>query len=159
MKLAHNHPIQCRCAQVRGELRAGAIFTRAVCYCLDCQAYADVLGDPDRVLDTNGGTDIVASLQQYVRFSAGSERLGCLSLRARGMLRWYASCCNTPIANTARDPRLSYMGIVSSCLGRDAGSLDAAFGPPTVTYNAESATGDVPPDGWRTPAATLRIMS
>ena len=88
------------------------------CYCRDCQAFAHALGNPGAILDKLGGTDIVATLQQYVTFTKGTEALACLSLSERGLLRWYANCCNTPIANTARNPKLSYVGLVHTCLAR-----------------------------------------
>ena len=80
------------------------------CYCRDCQAYAHALGNAGAILDDLGGTDIVASLQQHVMLSQGTDALACLSLSDKGLLRWYASCCNTPIANTARNHKLSERG-------------------------------------------------
>lgn len=158
MKLSDRQTIRCRCGALRGELAGGAKFTRVVCYCRDCQAYARALGAPEKTLDANGGSDIVASLQQFLRIDGGYDRLACLSLTERGMLRWYASCCNTAVANTLRDPKLSYMGLVSACLGPDARSLDAALGPATVAYNTESAIGSVPGSAWRTMLPTARIL-
>jgi hypothetical protein len=158
MKLANDHPIQCRCRKLTGVLSAGAKITRATCYCRDCQAFADALGGPEGILDTNGGTEIVASLQQSVSFTGGTEQLACLSLSEHGLLRWYANCCNTPIANTARSPKLSYVGFVHSCLGREARSLDADFGPPGITFNAKNAKGVVPSSGFRTVTITVGIF-
>jgi hypothetical protein len=102
--------------------------TRATCYCRDCQAYAHALGNPESVLDHIGGTDIVATLQQHVTLTRGAESLACLSLSERGILRWYAGCCNTPIANTARSPKMSYVGLVH-LPGLSQHSLDAVFIP------------------------------
>ncbi len=132
---------------------------RAICYCRDCQAYAEALGEPEKILDTNGGTDVVASLQEHVRLTAGVDRLACLSLTERGLLRWYADCCGTPIGNTPRDPKLPYVGFVHSCLGRDARLLDATFGPPELVTNVDSARGAVASSGFRTLTATLRIIA
>ena len=159
MKLTTNHPIQCRCGRLKGTLAAGADYSRAVCYCRDCQAFAEALGDAGRTLDAQGGTDVVASLQRQVHFTAGIDKLACLSLTERGLLRWYASCCNTPIGNTPRDPKLSYVGLVHTALGRDARSLDSIFGPPRLAINVESARGPVPSGGFRTLTETLRIIA
>lgn len=117
--------------------------TRAVCYCRDCQAYAHALGNPGQVLDPQGGTDIVATLQQHLRFTEGTETLACLSLTEKGLLRWYASCCSTPIGNTARDPKLSYLGLVHSCLAPDSAALNAAFGPSNIAISTQQAKGQV----------------
>ena len=144
---ARHHPLQCRCGRLRGSLAQPGKAVRARCYCRDCQAYARALGKPELVLDELGGTDVVASLQQRVAFDAGTEALACLSLREGGLLRWYASCCDTPIANTTRDRRLSYVGLVHSCLGPSPQSLDAAFGPSRVAVNTGSAKGKVASGG------------
>jgi hypothetical protein len=133
------HSIRCRCGRLQGVLAADARCVRAVCYCRDCQTYAHALKDPATVLDERGGTDIVATLQQYVTFEQGREALACLSLSERGLLRWYASCCDTPIANTARDPKLSYLGLVHTCLGDSREALDAAYGATRIPVNTEHA--------------------
>jgi len=159
MKLATHYPLECACGRLKGTLAAGAKYMRAVCYCRDCQAYAESLGEPGKVLDANGGTDVVASLQAYVRFTDGIGQLACLSLTGRGLLRWYASCCNTPIANTPRDPRISYVGIIHTALGRDEGRLDATFGPPRLATNVDSARDAVASNHIRTLTATLRIIA
>lgn len=157
MTLASDHPVQCRCGQLRGAVAAGAKFTRAVCYCRDCQAFAAALGQPAGMLDAKGGTDVVATLPRYLRLTAGAERLACLSLSDRGLLRWYASCCRSPIGNTPRNPKISYVGLVHSCLSRDPRSLDAVFGPPEFVTFAERAKAPVRSGGLRMATATVRI--
>jgi len=93
-----NHPLRCRCGQVEGHVVRPGPATRAVCYCKDCQAFARFLGHADSVLDAQGGSGIVATQPREVVFARGTEKIACMSLSERGMLRWYASCCNTPIA-------------------------------------------------------------
>lgn len=159
MRLATDYPLQCACGRLKGRLTAGAKFMRAVCYCRDCQAYAESLGEPGKVLDAFGGTDVVASLQPHVRFTDGLERLACLSLTERGLLRWYAACCGTPIANTPRDPKVSYVGIIHTALGHDARRLDSTFGPPRLSTNVGTARGAVASSGIRTLTATVRIIA
>jgi hypothetical protein len=157
VRLARDHPIECRCGQVRGTIAAGAKFTRAICYCRDCQTFAAALGAPAGMLDAKGGTDVVATLPRDVRFTAGVDRLACLSLTDRGLLRWYASCCRAPIGNTPRNPKISYVGLVHSCLGRDPRTLDAAFGPANLITFAEHAKGPVRSSRVRMVTATIRI--
>lgn len=140
--LSADYPIKCRCGRLQGTLARAAPVTRLSCYCRDCQTYAHVLGDPDRILDPQGGTEVVATLQQYLTFTAGNESLVCLSLSPTGILRWYASCCNTPVANTARDPKLSYVGIVHTCLGEPP-ARTAAFGPARAPIYTKHAKGEV----------------
>src|SRR3546814_16973924 len=103
---------QCRCGSLRGEIEPRHAFLRARCYCLDCQAFAHALGRGHETLGGQGGSDVVAMLPAGLRFTAGSEHLACLSLSPQGLLRWHASCCNTAIANTPRNPKFPYVGVL-----------------------------------------------
>jgi hypothetical protein len=143
----HSHPLRCRCGKLAGTLESARSTQRVVCYCRDCQAFARHLG-AEGVLDAQGGTEIVASLPSKLRFTAGDDALACLSLSPRGLLRWYAACCRTPIGNTMRNPKIAYVGLVHSCLEGDAPPLAQAFGPLRLATNTASATGParkVPP--------------
>jgi hypothetical protein len=136
------HSLQCRCGQLKGSVTPARSTQRVACYCRDCRAYACHLGD-DGVLDAHGGTEIVASLPCHVHFQAGDDALACLSLSPRGLLRWYAACCGTPIANTPRNPKVAYVGLVHSTLERGAPPLAQSFGPLRMKVNTGSATGPV----------------
>ncbi|MBJ6979417.1 DUF6151 family protein [Luteimonas sp. MC1895] len=119
-------PLRCRCGQVQREARAARIYARVSCHCRDCQAYARWLGTPG-LLDACGGTDIVAMAPSGLRFTAGSGQIACGTLSGR-VYRWYAACCRTPLGNTARNPRVHYVGLCTACLP-DAAAVDAAVGP------------------------------
>ncbi|MFZ2237575.1 MAG: DUF6151 family protein, partial [Dokdonella sp.] len=69
----------------------------------------------------------------------GEDELACMSLSPNGMLRWYASCCSTPIGNTPRDRNMPYVGVVSACVPE----FEARLGKPVVAITAESATRPV----------------
>jgi len=140
------HPFQCRCGTLRGEVDEPHRAMRAVCYCRDCRTYAHWLGQTQDVLDAVGGTDIVATQARYVRLTAGGPSLACMSLSPRGLLRWYASCCGTPIANTPRDPKLPYVGLVHTALAR-VQPLEASFPPVQMDINTKSALGPTPHRG------------
>jgi hypothetical protein len=149
-----SHPLRCRCGTLQGRVdRPHNAISRGVCYCRDCQAYARVLGDPGDVLDAMGGTDVVATFQRHVAFTAGLDALACLSLTPRGLLRWYARCCDTPIGNTTRNRRMPYIGVVHTCLGSD-GAIDGSFGPVRMRVNTATAKGK--PDPMR--LGTLRAI-
>jgi Family of unknown function (DUF6151) len=81
-----------------------------------------------------------------------------MSLSEKGLLRWYTACCRTPIGNTPRDPKLSYVGLVHSCLAGSPIELNAAFGPTKVAINTASANGAVNSTPWPTFRAMLKIM-
>ncbi|KQT12997.1 DUF6151 family protein [Ramlibacter sp. Leaf400] len=140
------HPFQCRCGTLRGEVDEPRRAMRAVCYCRDCRAYAHWLGQPDYVLDPLGGTDIVATHARHVRLTAGASSLACMSLSPRGLLRWYASCCRTPIANTPRQWKLPYVGLVHTCLAQSR-PLEPDFVPVQMDINTKSALGSAPHRG------------
>lgn len=151
-------PLRCHCGTVQAALAEPQRAARAVCYCRDCQAFARFLGQTARTLNPYGGTDIVATSPHRLRFTRGVEALRCMSLSEKGLLRWYAGCCNTPLANTPRDPALPYVGIVHDCLPESAAARDAAFGPARIALNTASATGPVAATRFATVAGVLKIM-
>jgi hypothetical protein len=129
--------LQCKCGQLQGLVRDFSVWrsTRAVCHCADCQAYArhlDELSDQGgNTLDEFGGTDVLQMTPAQITFHQGAEQLRCLRLTAKGLYRWYADCCKTPIANTIA-PGLPFVGIVHTALAVDGlldANVDAAVGP------------------------------
>lgn len=89
--------IRCTCGALRGEVEPSRRVNRGSCYCKDCQAFAHFLGRAEEILDAQGGTEVVQIASRHVRFTAGQEQLACMRLTRRGLLRWYAACCNTAI--------------------------------------------------------------
>ena len=142
-----NHPLQCRCGTVKGCLTRTTGVNRCVCYCRDCQAFAHFLGKADEVLDAQGGTDVVQTRPANLIFTQGQDALACMRLTPKGLLRWYAACCNTPIGNTVANYRVPFVGLVHSCLEGTGASLDQSFGPVRARVNTKSAKGEVPGSG------------
>jgi hypothetical protein len=141
-----SHRFQCRCGALQGEISLPEQAMRAVCYCGDCQAYAHLLGEPQRVLDALGGTDVVATQARHVTFTSSTQALACVSLSPRGLLRWYAACCNTPIANTPRSWKLPYVGLVHTCLGQPA-PIERSFPTVQMRVHRKGAKGPPPRGG------------
>jgi hypothetical protein len=139
-----SHPIRCRCGKLQGQLSHPGRGTRAVCYCRDCQAYAYFLGIDQQVLDPLGGTEVIATVPRCVSFTAGMEHLACMSLTEQGLLRWYAGCCRTPIGNTPRNRKFSYVGLIHSCLRAASPAFDDSFGAVRMRVNRQSASGSPP---------------
>jgi hypothetical protein len=148
-----DHPLQCRCGTIKGTVSLAGLTKRAICYCKDCQAYAHFLEDAGRVLDRDGGTDVVATLPMNVRFVQGKHALTCMSLSPHGLLRWYSSCCKTAIGNTPRNYETAYVGLVHTCLGNTA-AVQQSFGPVQVRVNTKSAKHPVE----STPVGTLKTV-
>src|SRR5512146_1569363 len=122
------HPLACRCGMVRGFASTEPPYNHVVCYCRDCQAFAHFLGRADEILDEHGGSEIVQMRTRNLTLSQGADRLACVRLTPNGPLRWYTSCCNTPIGNTALKPRISFVGLVAACLEKDP-PVARSFGP------------------------------
>ena len=139
------YTLRCECGVVEGRVASPHIAARAVCYCRDCQAFARFLGSSERILDSRGGTDIIATVPRHVHFTRGTEQLRCMRLSDKGLLRWYTACCRTPIGNTPPDPGLPYVGLIRSCLPGSAREVDEAFGPARISLHAGSANGHVSP--------------
>lgn len=136
-------PLRCRCGTVRGEMDTDRVYVRATCYCKDCRAFATFLAVPD-VVDAGGGVDLVAAAPAAVRFTAGRDQVVCMSLSPKGLLRWYAACCRTPLANTPRDASLPYVGMVAACFDAAPAQVDAALGRrDRIMLNTRSATAPV----------------
>ena len=158
MTLPSTHPLRCACGRLRGEVTPSSFANRAVCYCADCQTYAHALQRAAQTLDAHGGTEVVATLAVDVRFIEGREALACLSLTERGLLRWYASCCGTPIANTPRDRKLAYVGLMHDAIDHPPSSGSDRFGPVRLRLSRNTARGEPPPAGPGRIGALLGLM-
>lgn len=137
------HLLRCRCGTVRGHVQPGSLGLRALCYCSDCQAYAHHLCKAREVLDAQGGTEVVITLQDRLGITEGQHQLACLSLTETGLLRWYAACCDTPICNTARDRRMAYVGVMRGAVDHPPGDPIDAFGPLRMRVQTAGATSPV----------------
>jgi hypothetical protein len=135
------HALQCRCGTVKGWVSDPAGANRAVCYCRDCQAFARFLGQESEILDAQGGSDIVQTLPKNVTFTQGADALACIRLTDKGMIRWYAGCCRTPIGNTPENYRVSFVGLLHNCLETPQQSLQNSFGAVRTYANPQGAIG------------------
>jgi uncharacterized protein DUF6151 len=141
-------PLRCRCGAVRGVARAAvpSKINHCFCYCDDCQAFAHHLGRADDVLDAHGGTEISQMSPANVTFTAGADKIAAIRLTQKGLVRWYASCCNTPIGNTMAASGVPFIGVVHAFIAAPS----AALGPIRGRGFAKSAKGGaaaVPKDG------------
>jgi len=138
-------PLRCRCGRIRGVAKevGPETGTRTICYCEDCQAFARFLEQPD-VTNSRGGTDVYQMASSRVSITDGAAEMCCMRLSPRGMIRFYAGCCRTPIGNTI-GPRVPFVGLVHSFidLGAD-GARDEILGA-AVGVQGRSAIGGCPP--------------
>lgn len=137
------HRLKCKCGAVQGHVLDGSPSSRVRCYCTDCQAFGRYVGSEARVLDAQGGTEIVQVCQSRLRFERGLEQLASVRLTDKGMIRWYSKCCRTPLGNTMADPKMSFVGLIHSSL--DLLSLDRDFGNSIALLNTSTALGEPKP--------------
>jgi hypothetical protein len=144
--------LRCRCGKVEGRVidASPSSVNRIVCYCDDCQAFAHALHRAD-LLDANGGSDIVQVAPAALDFVRGREHIAGLRLGPRGLYRFYATCCATPLGNTM-GTAIPFVGIEAHGF-RDA---DAVFGPPIGGIQGKFAMG-TPPEGTVKP--NLRLLA
>ena len=152
------HSIRCNCGKLQGQIERTKDVNRCVCYCTDCQGFARYLQREDEILDRLGGTSIVQTTQSNITFSEGMENLACIRLTDTGLLRWYTSCCNTPIGNTPADSKISFIGLIHNCLSSDRDSLDKEFGDRCMHVNTKYALGENKPKPRGFISGTLRVI-
>jgi hypothetical protein len=154
-----NHPLQCTCGTLKGFVSHPERVNRVVCYCTDCQAFAHFLGSAGEILDANGGTDVIQTVPANVTFTEGQQVLACIRLTEKGLVRWYAKCCNTPLGNTLADYRISFIGLIHTCLKDPNRTLDESFGPVRIWSFTKGAKTPVKSRPIAMMAGMLRIMS
>lgn len=156
--MARDIELQCRCGEVRGRLRDASpeSTNRAICYCSDCQAYLHHLGRAD-LLDEHGGSDIVQVAPSTLAFTRGDQHVTAVRLTEKGIYRWYARCCKTPLGNTMK-PGVPFVGIVTELLRQAPGArpCDEVFGPPRGGVFGKDAVGEPPPGSLR---PNLRLLA
>jgi len=161
-RMATRVDLRCQCGALRGVATdiAPDQGMHIVCYCDDCQAFARFLGRDD-VLDASGGTAIFQTRPAHLGITDGGEHLRCMRLSDKGMLRWYAGCCRTPIANTMSSARVPFAGVITSFIAPPEGaSKEKLLGPVIAKLMAKFALGQPPVDAHTTTPVSfgLRIV-
>ena len=151
---------RCRCGEVRGFVADASprAVNRVGCYCDDCQAFAHWLRRAD-LLDAQGLSDIVQVAPASFAFEQGQDRIKGVRLSPKGLYRWYASCCNTPVGNTLT-PSVPFVGIFATAFDQGGQRADAVFGRPTGAIMGKFAIGEAPPGTTRLqPSLLVRVIA
>jgi hypothetical protein len=127
---------------------------RVVCYCKSCQAFAHFLGRESEILDELGGSDIVQTRPSKLTFTDGAGSLACMRLTEKGMLRWYAACCMTPVGNTLPTGKVAFVGLARPFIETPERPVTETFG----SVMARSYTGGARADAKPRQAGMLRMM-
>ena len=151
-------PIQCSCGAVKGSLSNTQGIIRCMCYCADCQAFAQFLERGDDILNERGGTQVIQTSQAKITLSEGKENLACIKLTRKGILRWHTNCCNTPIGNTLPNHKMVFIGLIHNCLYTHPRSIEETFGPIRMHVNPEHAIGEPKPKSTGVLRAAARII-
>ncbi|WP_105169943.1 DUF6151 family protein [Pseudoalteromonas sp. T1lg23B] len=153
------HPplsLSCQCNKVTASIApiSPKVANHLVCYCRDCQQFAHALKRTDDVLNAYGGTEIVQVPIADFNVLDGEEHIACLKLSDKGLHRWYAKCCNTPIGNTL-SASWPFIGVIRSFINDQA--LDEKAGTIKGSVHLKDATGLVP-DELLGPQGHKRLM-
>lgn len=102
----------CGCGALRGEISPAGLRhgTHVECFCADCRANELAHRQPD---PAPGPVGLFQMAAHHIKITAGQEHLALLRLSPKGLLRWYADCCGTPMFNTLAKPALSFAAIRS----------------------------------------------
>ena len=134
-------PLRCVCGKVKAVLKDAtpARANRVVCCCNGCRQYAHVLGREEEILNAFGGTEVFQLSPLHLILLEGKEHIACLQQTPKGALRWYASCCTSPLFNTLPTLNMPFIGVLRHCV--DEERLDVPFedivGPTRATLNTQ----------------------
>ena len=134
-------PLRCRCGAFRAVVRGASedAGSRVVCYCVDCRAFARHLGQEDRCTDSLGGTELYQTAPRRFDIEQDADELAVLRLSEKGLYRWYARCCDTPLCATLGTPKIAFVGILTANMEPPRDSL----GPVSFRYKRDQALGRV----------------
>ena len=122
-----------------------------MCLCDDCQAYVHWLGRANENLDQNGGTEVFSVAPAHLQITGGFENLNCVRLSQKGMYRWYAGCCKSPVANSMPPPKIPFAGVHRAIFdfGGDERKRGEVMGPIRAKVQGKFGIGPLPPDVFR----------
>lgn len=105
-------PFSCSCGTLKGVLHevSPAAVCHLLCYCKDCRAFARHIGQME-ALEPGAGSPLVQVVPARVEITQGADQIACLRLSPKGLHRWYAACCKTPLANTVGSSRMPMAGM------------------------------------------------
>lgn len=126
----------CSCGKVQGECVAGR-GARIVCYCESCRVFVENQGAGD-ILDPAGGNDLYQTAPEAFHFTQGSDLLAWSKQTEKGPVRWFTTCCNSPLANTLGSPAIPFVSLQTAYFKDPAGA-----GKVTARVNRKGATGHI----------------
>ncbi len=130
--------LRCRCERL--ELTVREVSPDRACHvscgCQGCRQAAQRMRP--ELLGAHGETQRFQVSPACVEITRGREHLACLQQTPRGALRWYAACCDTPIALTLRSARIPFIAF-DVMNGVDTEALLRAIGPMRARVNTKTS--------------------
>ena len=145
--MSNSVALECSCGSVRGELNVNhGSFFHVQCLCCDCQKYASHLNQ-EKLLDEYGGTDLFQTYPAYMKITDGLDNIACVQLKEKGLYRWYAACCNMPVANTMSSAKVPFVGVPIAFLKFDNEQVKVnTIGSVSMKAFGKYAIGEMPSD-------------
>ena len=111
MKQKSSIPFSCRCGEVTGALHRvdPAEGTHVVCHCNSCRSAMEKAGLGEEAQD---GVALFQTTPDHIEIATGIARLAPRRFSPKGLLRWHATCCNTPMFNTLPGPAIPFAGVL-----------------------------------------------
>lgn len=130
--MAEKLSLTCQCGSFKLEISkiSPGIVNRAQCGCKGCQSFAKFCNRHEKITDDFGATDIIQMSQERLQFIRGQNKLSCIRQTPKGAIRWYTTCCKTPVGNTPALSQIPLIGIISSSLDQadDSALLESMAG-------------------------------
>ncbi len=140
--------LKCLCGSVKGSLDiVPKSYFHVHCLCCDCQRFASNLKNEANILDAHGGTELLQTYPAFMKITEGFDKIECMQFGEKGLYRWYASCCNMPLANTMRSPSTPFIGVpVKLMQFADEQEKNKIIGPVLMKAFGKYAIGEMPKD-------------
>jgi len=133
--------LSCTCGSLTGTLKdvGPQCGTHIICHCDDCRAAHNHLGHK---MPADEGIDLYQTSPDKIKIDKGGENLGVLRLSPKGLMRWYAKCCDTPMFNTLANPKMAFVGVQTA-------AMDETSNLPPVKgrFHRKGADGKVKQEG------------
>lgn len=132
--------VRCRCGaleMVAADVSPG-VANRVICHCAGCRAFAGRM-DPS-LLDERGGTERFQVTPASLTLRTGE--LHCVQQSPKGALRWFASCCATPLGLTLTTHRVPFVGLDVKRIAELRVPVADAIGPLRARVNGRFDRGE-----------------
>ena len=136
-------PLSCTCGEFAAVLHdvGPKEGTRLVCYCDDCRDFLRVI-DRAELLDEYGGNPVYQTRVAKLEIIGGADKLATLHMTDKPTMRWYTTCCRTPLFNTASKAKPAFLSVNIAAV--DSKTADDILGPSQGRFASKFAERNLP---------------